>query len=1008
MSRITATAARQKFFEHLSQYVSRNRAKLVAYFCMEYALRRDLPIYSGGLGVLAGDTLKSAAQMGDPMIALGLLYRDGYFKQEIVDGRQVHKWERWNPSRHPQLVDLGEEGVEVEIAGQKVAFRLWGHEVEGGGGNFVPLLLLDSCGFPNPPGMEKVTRYLYPADDQKKLYQEIALGVGGMRALAKWGICPPNYHLNEGHAAFAPAEFLRGLGKAIENLTAQDRQLVRERFSFTTHTPVSDGFDSWHHGLVASAISDPFLRAAILGLGRDPRNADYINMAYLAMRLSGVINAVSKLHAIVSEGMFPEFCPILPITNGVHHLTWISDPMAKLYDEFCPGWREDPAKLKGLGNFASRDDFREKLWHAHQEAKEEMIGYVRRKTGQEWDKDTFTLGFARRFARYKRGDLIFKNPDELIRLAEEKGALQIVFAGKAHPRDSIGQGILANVIKQGEELTVRSGGKIKVVFLSDYNIEIGQLMVAGVDVWLNNPLPPKEASGTSGMKAAMNGVPQASTWDGWWVEGSMDDTTGWTIGVKGDREGGDDDPERHLYLAHSVSLYGVLRNIMEKYYQRQTDPTFINKMIAAVAENGSFFNTHRMVADYREKVWPLGRVITVRPEAEAEPAVPREAKLMDLAEIVYRVTLAGESDGDIEDIAARGMIRNLRRSFRVTRYEVHDGSVRIDRRWLGGEFGRTIFEENRADFGQTFFGEWRKFGDFEKEVMADVLRGKGTQMVPNPAADERCKRDGRLISENPFIMVPEIVNGDIVGAYKIDFRPGIKLGESLEKEFMDNLVRFVGSAKVEQLKKELREDLSKFDSVDALLNWALTLMTAGGFADMPGYAIATNRAVFFEETAEGLVGRLAVGDVNEKEHHENLDAVGRNLYAEGFEKVLRGLDHARSGLTQKIAGQNLGENVVLGPILFRSGFPEYDPKDFSKGSFDARKLAALREKVEALLKIDGRPVEEYLLLPVIGPDGNSRGVIYADNVFLRTPINAGKYRNLVAALGEVLARIKRS
>ena len=1007
MSRIAPAAARNRFLEHLSQYVSRNRTKLVAYFCMEYALRRDLPIYSGGLGVLAGDTLKSAAQMGDPLIALGLLYRDGFFRQEIVDGKQEPKWERLNPSRHPHLVDLGEEGVEVEIAGQKVAFRLWGHEVEGGGGNFVPLLLLDSLGFPNPPGMEKITRYLYP-DQQKKLYQEIALGIGGMRTLAKWGICPPNYHLNEGHAAFAPLEFLRSLGKAYDNLDARDKQLVREHFSFTTHTPVPAGFDAWHHDQVASAFSDSFLRAAVLGLGRDPRNADYINMAYLAMRLSGVVNAVSKLHAEVSEKMFPESCPILPITNGVHHLTWTSNSMAKLYDEFCPGWREDPARLKDLGSLISNEAFRGKLWQAHQEAKAELFKHIRKKTGQELDENVFTVGFARRFAGYKRGDLIFKDPDKLLRLAEEKGGLQIVVAGKAHPRDSVGQGILANVIKQGQELTARSGGKIKVVFLSDHNIEQGKLMVGGVDVWLNNPLPPNEASGTSGMKAAMNGVPQASTWDGWWVEGSRDDTTGWTIGGRGDREGREDDPDRHLYAAHAASLYGALGNMMDKYYQRQVDPTFINISIAAIAENGSFFNTHRMVSDYRRIVWPPERIITVRPEAEAEPAVPREAKLMNLTEIVYQITLAGESGGDIEDLAARGMIRNLRRSFRVSRYEVHDGSVRIDRRWLGGEFGRTIFEENRADFGKTFFGEWRKLSDFAKEVMADVLRGMETQVVPIPAADERCQRDGRLISENPFIMVPEIVNGDIVGIYKVDFRPGVKLGESLEKEFIENLLKFVGLAKVEELKNELREDLAKFESAADLVNWALTLMTAGGFADMPGYAISTNRAVFFEDTPEGLVGKIAVGDVNEGEHLRNIDEVARNLYTDGFERVLRDLDHSRSGLSQKIVGQNMGRNAVLGPIRYHFGFPkEYDQKDFS-GSFDAQELTVLRQKVEELLKIDGAPVNEYLFYPVLSPGGASLGLIYVDNAFSRTPISASKYRNLVAAFGEALARIKRS
>jgi starch phosphorylase len=958
---------------------------------MEYGLKKGLPIYSGGLGILAGDTLKSAADLKLPLSAVGLLYRDGYFRQKIINGQQENLPDMWDPAKHPELIDLKEE-VQVEIGGKKVTFRLWGHEVKGFGGGFVPLILLDSLGYPNPVGLEDITRNLYPGNEQTRLFQEMALGIGGMRAMAKLRLPVSYHHLNEGDAAFAPLESLRTLGKEYANLSPEDLNAVRKHFSFTTHTPVPAGLVTFRSKMVETAFSEAFLRAAVLDLGRDPKNPDYINMAYLAMTLSEIRNGVSQLHARTSEKMFPDYVPIISITNGVHHLTWTSDPLARLYDEFCPEWRKDPTQLKKLKEVDAKFDFRKKLWEAHLEAKAELLRTIKERSGAEFDKDVFTIGFARRFAGYKRGDLIFSDPEELLKIAEEKGALQIVFAGKAHPHDGIGKGILADVIKKGRELTQRSNGKIKVVFLEGYDIDLGKLIASGVDIWLNNPIPPNEASGTSGMKAALNAVPQVSTWDGWWVEGARKDAAGWTIGK-------DVAPDQH-----ASALYQVTREVAAAYYNRETDPTFMDKMIGAAAENGSYFNTHRMDDEYFEKVWPPERLLSVSPQVQIEPSLPPEIKLLNLSDITPQITQA-ESRTDIESIAAKALNDNLRRCFRVGLYKVRNDAVRISRRWFSIGFGKTFDEENRPDFGKSKFKDWRTLQDFQGEVMGDLLHSGKIQIVSDPANDPRCYRDKELVSDNPFILVPEIVNGVIIAVYKIDFRPPVELEKSFEKEFTEKLIKHVGLNKERLYKKELDEDMAKIETPAGLISWVLTLMTAGGFVDMPRYAAETNRAAFFEYTGQRLKGRLAVGDTSWDEHNKTLNNLSNRRFSEGIKDFLRKRDPSDFSLSQRIEGVILGENAITGPILMKFGMPSYDAKDFS-GSFDSQKLSALKDKTEKLFWFSGHPVEEYLLLPVFGSSPEEfLGLVYVDNAFSKTPLSIEKYRDLVSAFGKYLARM---
>ncbi len=594
-----------RFLERVNQKFSGRPS--VGYLSMEYGIKQDVKIYGGGLGMLAGDTVKSSADLGVNLVAVGLLYRDGYFRQQLLDGRQISLPDAWNPEEHPDMIDT-EQVVQIRMEGRPVNFKVWGLEVPGVSGDFVPLFLLDSMSVENPMGFENITRNLYNAEPWFRMTQEKALGMGGLRALRALGLTPSMYHLNEGHAAFAIIEDLKHLGKPFDQITPEEFAASCERFAFTTHTPVEAGQDKFGRYLVYKVFVSDFDRRAIFTMGMDPKNADYINMAYLAARGSHSINGVAQIHARVSREIFAPISDtvdvnkIFGITNGVHHLTWVSPQIAAVYDKHADGWRENPELLRNLRYKIGDDSFRKELEEAHKKAKKALFDAIGR---SDFDPNVFTIGFARRFAGYKRGDLLFTKMDELRGIAEKEGPIQLVFAGKAHPADSIGQNIISNAIARGKRIEEETGGKIKFIFLENYDMDLGALMTAGVDIWLNNPIPPYEASGTSGMKAALNGVPQVSTYDGWWPEGSHGDMTGWTFGNTLSKNVGE---QGSLYEEDSISLYRTLDQIVSLYYEEgKEDPRFsffLDKMIYALSMNGSYFNTHRMVEDYR-KVWKV-------------------------------------------------------------------------------------------------------------------------------------------------------------------------------------------------------------------------------------------------------------------------------------------------------------------------------------------------------------------------------------------------------------------
>jgi starch phosphorylase len=998
MVRVSPKIRAQQFREKVYQWAQHKPQQNVAYFCMEYGIKSDFPIYSGGLGILAGDTLKSAADRGRPLVAVGLLYRDGYFDQLIMHGRQEADRQKWNPNKYPGIIDL-RDSISLPIAGKKVNFRLWGYEVQGIGGNFVPLFLLDSMGASNPAGFEAITSRLYAAGNWERLLQEMALGIGGVRVLEWCGLPIAYYHLNEGHAAFATVELLSRLGKAFENLEQEDFQKVREMFSFTTHTPVPAGFDKFYVEEVEHAFSDQFLRSAALTLGKDPVDRSFVNMALLAMRMSSVKNGVSVLHAEVSEKMFPDFAPIIAVTNGVHHLTWTAVATAELFDKYCPGWKENPKGLEELHRLREDMNFRKDLLRMHFQNKRVLLQRVKKMIGVDLEEDVFTVGFGRRFAAYKRGNLLFQDEDRLLRLAKETGGIQLIFAGKAHPADGEGKGIIAQVIETGNRLTEASGGSIRFAFLPNYNMEIAADMIAGVDVWLNNPLRPHEASGTSGMKASLNGVPNVSIEDGWWAERRGG---GWMIGDKGLMSTSEDPL---LYLADSASLYRALAEVGRLFVQRLTDPAFVNVMVEAIAGNGSYFNTHRMIEDYGKKVW-VPRIVpplTITKTKE-KPAYNLLDLLGQVGKISYDMANA-ERGQEVEALLAEALIRNLK-CIRVTRYDAHNESVRIERRWIGKRFGTIIYEEHESEIGKSGFDHWKTLQEFSGEVMADLLRERKIQIVANPERDLRCYRDKKLTSSDSFVLVPEIVNGRIRGAYKIDFLPGKLKGKKVEYAFLNALMEVVGMAKANLLAQQLREELNGLNAENEVINWALVLMTAGGFVDMPRYAVETNRvAVFLDNQAGELIGARAIGETTWSEYNRNLHRITQDLYKDGVRHYLRAYDQSQASLNLHIKGKNIGQNVIHAPIKVENSIPIFDHREFD-GEFNTRKLSQLKRAVEEALILEEKTVEDYLLLPIKGPDEKVYGMVYADNAFSHKPLDAERYIAIIQAAANRIAELR--
>ena len=548
----------------------------VAYFTMDAAIDTAIPTYSGGLGILAGDMLRSAADLGISMVAVTLLFRRGYVKQELdSQGNQLESPEVWAPEKF--LEPLSPK-ASIRIEGRNVSVRAWQYRFEGINGHVIPLLFLDTDLEENDESDRTLTDYLYGGDERYRLCQEVLLGCGGVAMLDALGYSSILlYHMNEGHSALVPFELLERQGQCQvpERLSDEAIETVRQKCVFTTHTPVPAGHDQFDAGLVHQVLGDE--RAAVLE--RMQLLNGSLNMTELAFHFSRFANGVSMRHREVSRDMFPTY-RVNGITNGVHTVSWTTPSFSALYDRAIPEWRQDNYCLRYAIGIPLAE-----IIEAHSQAKKNLFREIQKRTGVELDEKVFTLGFARRATSYKRANLLLRDSERLQRISRDVGPMQLIYGGKAHPRDKEGK----TIIRQIFEAAAALGKDVRVVYLPNYDMAMGQLLCGGVDVWLNTPLRPQEASGTSGMKAALNGVPSFSVLDGWWIEGHIENVTGWSIGDALDME---NDSERDAH-----SLYQKLEEVILPQFYKKPDE-FAAVMRSTIAFNGSFFNTHRMMAEY--------------------------------------------------------------------------------------------------------------------------------------------------------------------------------------------------------------------------------------------------------------------------------------------------------------------------------------------------------------------------------------------------------------------------
>lgn len=552
----------------------------IAYFSMEIGLSNSIPTYSGGLGVLAGDTIKSCADLKIPLVAVTLIIKKGYFRQDIdTNGRQIEYPIDWDPSLF--MVRLSKKVV-VQIEGRNVYIQAWRYRVKSITGGEVDVFYLDTDLDENIREDREITDTLYGGDDSYRFKQEVVLGIGGVRMLRALGFHIKKYHMNEGHASLLTLELLLMHKRDVESVWHEqwiwDIDTVKDLCVFTTHTPIEAGHDRFSYDLVKRIIGNDIPLEQLKKLGGE----QYLNMTLLALNLSKYINGVAKKHGEVSKNLFPGY-EIHAITNGVHSFTWTCQSFKLLYDKYIPSWANEPELLVRAENIPDLE-----LWDAHLDAKKDLIDYVKKTTGIDLNLNILTIGFARRFTSYKRADLLFSHIERLLNICE-KGKLQIVYAGKAHPKDNPGK----DIIKRIHDLAKMSRDTIKIIFLKDYNIDMALKLISGVDVWLNTPLRPREASGTSGMKAAHNGVINFSILDGWWIEGHIEGITGWSIGPK--------PLESSLISVNDITdaedLYHKLENIIIPTYYRDKSH-WIKIMKNSIGKIAYYFNSHRMMRRY--------------------------------------------------------------------------------------------------------------------------------------------------------------------------------------------------------------------------------------------------------------------------------------------------------------------------------------------------------------------------------------------------------------------------
>ena len=557
----------------------------VAYFSMEVALASYIPTYSGGLGVLAGDMLRAAADLRVPMVGVTLVHRHGYLDQELDEsGSQTERPAPWTPEAWATPL---EPRVSLQLEGREIWVRAYGYELKGATSDSIWVLLLDTDLPENSEQDRELTHYLYGGDSRYRLMQEAVLGIGGVRMLRALGCNKlDRFHMNEGHAALLALELVDEATRAAgrSDVERPDIERARRLCVFTTHTPVAAGHDQFSLELVERVLGRPEIKH----MSEIFIFEGTLNMTFLALNLSHYVNGVAKKHQEVSQHMFGNY-PVDAITNGVHTATWATPAFQALFDRTIPGWREDNASLRYALKIPRRD-----VQAAHLEAKRTLLDRVRHDSGMRMKEEIFTIGFGRRATPYKRAGLLLRDADRLSRIAREVGAVQIIYAGKAHPRDDAGKDMIRELFASFERL----GEDVSAIYLADYDMDLAKLMVSGVDLWLNTPEPPLEASGTSGMKAAINGIPSLSILDGWWIEGHVEGVTGWAIGSRTQPRTGPDG------VQDAENLYEQLeRVILPLYYERPDE--YVDVMRHCIALTGSFFNTQRMLQQYLTRAYFL-------------------------------------------------------------------------------------------------------------------------------------------------------------------------------------------------------------------------------------------------------------------------------------------------------------------------------------------------------------------------------------------------------------------
>jgi starch phosphorylase len=710
------------FDEH---YPGERESTQIAYFCFEFGIHECLPIYSGGLGVLAGDHLKAASDLGIPLVAIGLLYSRGYFRQSLTpDGWQLENYPEYDFYRMPLTLVRDASGqptrIEVEFPDRNVTCQIWKAQV-----GRVELYLLDSNVLENAPGDQTITDSLYSGDQEMRIRQESILGVGGYRALTRLGKRPTVCHMNEGHAAFLSIERLRQFMAEHQCDLRLARKAVVAGNVFTTHTPVPAGFDIFERGLLErymgkqlDQLQMPFEQFLRLGRIKKENPGENLNMAVLAMEMSNYVNGVSKLHAAVTREMFHERWPDYPlndipidaVTNGIHTMSFLSPRMARLLDKHLgPEWRNDPSERKMWERVSEIPD--RELWDMRENARGDFVRFCRRHLRNRMkvhgnstyeisgvadvlDPRALTIGFARRFATYKRATLLFRDPERLKALMMHKERpVQFVFAGKAHPRDDGGKKLIQDITHFMRDQGVRT----RLVFLEDYDINVARQMVQGVDVWLNNPRRPQEASGTSGMKVVPNGGLNVSILDGWWAEGYKRGV-GWAIG--------DDHPssdEGYQDWLDSQNLYQLIENEIAPTFYHRTDtgvPTaWVELMKKSMADLAPTYSTLRMLREYTSRFYmPASHAFTRlsgsnlkhaeaalgwRDRVQAAWHMVRVQSVRDSAGSAHRVDSSFEitarvSLGNLkpEDVKVQALVGRVSANRELTDLEVHDLELR--------------------------------------------------------------------------------------------------------------------------------------------------------------------------------------------------------------------------------------------------------------------------------------------------------------------------------------------